>query len=501
LRLRSNPFFGLLIALPIQASPLCLPCHRDVVSSYAATPMAQSSGAVERGESGSFSHNGVRYAMEAAGSTLRLKSPAVRDLRYFIGSGHKARSYLWERDGYLYQAPAAFYAAARRWDLAPSYASYAFPLLTRAIVPGCLQCHATGVRTRRNTLNGYDSPPFGQGGIGCERCHGDASAHARDPRAAVLNPARLPPDARDSICAQCHLSGAYRVPRAGHTHDGFRPGDRISDHMAVFIRGDAGLRVTSHVEDLARSRCSIVSGAKLWCGSCHDPHRRPAPAEKSAWFRAKCESCHQRPKCKDRAAGQNDCVSCHMSRRPAVDSEHTVFTDHSIQRRPRRSSLANSGGPLRLFGGGAADPRDLGIAYAMAGDPEKALPLLLAAVERNARDEEALLYLASLHRKRNARAEAIQRFEQALALHPHALTALTELGALYMEDGRTEAALALWRRALAMNPALTLVRTNVALAYLKSGNREGAVHELRTALAWEPAHPAPKRVLESIERR
>jgi hypothetical protein len=57
----------------------------------------------------------------------------------------------------------------------------------------------------KGTENEYPTPLFAQGGVGCERCHGPGEAPVKG--AAILNPAELPADRRDSVCMQCHLEG------------------------------------------------------------------------------------------------------------------------------------------------------------------------------------------------------------------------------------------------------------------------------------------------------
>ena len=42
--------------------------------------------------------------------------------------------------------------------------------------------------------------------------------------AAMANPAKLAPYARDSVCAQCHLTGEARIERAGRRFAEFRAG-------------------------------------------------------------------------------------------------------------------------------------------------------------------------------------------------------------------------------------------------------------------------------------
>jgi hypothetical protein len=188
----------------------------------------------------------------------------------------------------------------------------------------------------------------------------------------MINPAKLAPEKRDSVCAQCHLSGEVRVTRAGASWDSYRPGDRLADSTAVFVRADVspGMRVTSHFEKLAQSACKRTAGDRLWCGSCHDPHSVPSAANRAAWFRAKCRSCHAADACRETAANrakrQDDCAACHMPKSTVTDAEHVVYTDHSIPRRPRAAAVVPPAeAKLIPFGGAAASPRDVALAYAI----------------------------------------------------------------------------------------------------------------------------------------
>ena len=112
--------------------------------------------------------------------------------------------------------------------------------------------------------------------------------------------------------------------------------------VSVFVwsGATAEMKVNSHFEKLAQSRCKIESGERLWCGSCHDPHSLPAEAEKAAYFRQKCVTCHaSNAACKAspavRARNGDNCIECHMPKNPVIDVAHAVYTDHSIPRRRR----------------------------------------------------------------------------------------------------------------------------------------------------------------------
>ena len=529
--------FALLLAITFCAagaefagSQACAPCHAAIYRSFMATPMAQGSGRVGTGETkerfdqpefrdsqGAFAY---RVGQEA-GTYLfefieqRNKPPIQgrRQLEYFVGSGAAARSYLLEADGFLYEAPVAYYSNSASWKSAPGYASFDYPYLTRPILPGCLACHASRIQRIPGTQNAYASPPFREGGIACERCHGPGSDHIAAGR-PMVNPAKLAAAERDSICEQCHLAGEIRVPKAGKDDLSFTAGGRLSDVVAVFARSGSALqlKVTSHAENLAQSACKRASGEKLWCGSCHDPHSVPAANEKSAYFRAKCLACHSTSDCQaaqvSRQANGDNCTACHMPRNPPTDIEHVVFTDHSIRRR----ATAASGPPpadadLVPFRGGTAGARDLGLAYAMVGLREqnavyieRAFHLLQEAASRGTADAQALAYLAEFYRDRKDDAHALPLYEESWRMDPTQSAVAAALGAYQMQHGNLVEAIRFWNRALAISPALLLVRTNLAAALLRAGQTEQARAILRKALEFNPSFQAARDLLNRITK-
>src|SRR5262245_5658483 len=188
--------------------------------------MALSSGAPgdgpfhERFDNAEFTHgrSGYRYRVSRAGGQYVLqfekgtgdaRVAASRPLPYFIGSGAAARRYILNFDGFLYEAPVTYYREGNRWNLPPGYARHEYPFLTRPVPPACLQCHASRLQHRDATLNGYDAPPFLEAGIACERCHGPGTVHVAQMKsgkpagASIVNPGKLAPERRDSVCAQC----------------------------------------------------------------------------------------------------------------------------------------------------------------------------------------------------------------------------------------------------------------------------------------------------------
>jgi cytochrome c-type biogenesis protein CcmH/NrfG len=491
-------------------SKTCATCHAEIYRRYSATPMAQSSGdaASSRVPDQAFETNsGYRYSITHNGSHLLLGfGPNQLELAYFVGSGTAARSYLLNFDNFLYEAPTTYYTQAKSWALSPGYDRYSYPFLTRAIAPGCLQCHATGIQPVAGTQNGYRSPPFLEGGIGCERCHGPGAAHVASGKAAdIVNPARLQSRPRDSVCAQCHLSGEIRVDHAGKSMADFIPGANLSDYTTAFVRATSSraMKVTSHVENLAQSACARAGGNRLWCGTCHDPHFVPTPAEKAAWFRGKCQTCHAPTDC---ARGDN-CIACHMPTTSVTDADHVVYTDHSIPRRPApRNRRPPPDAPLVPFGGNAvATPRDLGLAYAIVALREhnavysaKAFDLLRQAERQNPTDPQTLSYLADLYKTRKDDRTAQQLYQRLYRADTTQSSAPMNLGAYQMEQGHYEQAIALFEEALKISPALVLVRLNLAVALVRTGHGQEARAVLERALEFNPAFTVARDLLNQI---
>ena len=277
-----------------------------------------------------------------------------------------------------------------------------------------------------------------------------------------MNPRKLSPERRDSVCAQCHLTGVARIDKPGRDSGNFRAGALLSDYMSVFVwsGAPAEMKATSHVEKLAGSRCKIESGDRLWCGSCHDPHSRPSLDTKASYFRNKCLECHAgTAPCKAsaqlRARYDNRCVDCHMPKSPVVDVAHAVYTDHSIPRRavaPAREPVSSKR-VLKPFGSSKASDRDLGLAYAFIVEGERnpvyeaqAFELLRTAVAQQPNDIPALVQLAHLYGYRGEEDQAIVLYERAVRADPTQVVAATNLGTYLIKGARDRGHASLVRR-------------------------------------------------------
>ena len=427
--------------------------------------MANSSGSVQASTEfpGSFRHkaSGTEYEISRVADQLELRWPGGRvKLEFFIGSRRMGRSYAYTEAGYLYQVPVGFYATRRTWDMAPGYQLDTRPDFDRPITSECLFCHTGAARVAQGTLNRILNLPDLHG-VTCERCHGDGSAHAIRPRSDnIRNPRKLPASARDAVCEQCHLAGEIRLPLPGADPSSYRPGEELSSYVEVFVSPDAprGIRVNGHAEALAASKCRQFAPEKFWCGTCHSPHQ-PATG-----FREKCLACHQPAQCPSPARDQGDCIRCHMPKATAFDGGHSVFTDHSIPRRPSR--YAGRGNPPKVlipyYRRALSETiarRNLGLAYSELAIQygrlellQQAWPLLRSAAEGRPSDPALYTRMASLLQADGRPEPAIELYRRSLELDPNQSTALVNLAGLLEARGELAEAARLRRRALVLLP-------------------------------------------------
>jgi tetratricopeptide (TPR) repeat protein len=518
-----------LLSLASTPDAVCAGCHRAIYEHYEATPMARASGAAMYGLiEGSFTHaaSGVHYRIferdgaawlsyarpeKAAGGYLNGEVK----LAYFIGSNTRGRTYLFERDGYWFETPVNWYAKKRMWDMAPNYLDAHEMPLTLPVDANCLHCHVSGVAAALGgARNHFAGAPFTHGGIGCASCHGDATEHVRTKgKAAVLNPAKLDAARRDSVCLQCHLEGETAAYRLGHSLAGYRPGEALFDSVAYFVhQGEVGPegRATSQYEALLQSACKRASGDQLTCTTCHDPHASETAAtaaERVAYHRAKCLSCHTGAKFRTaHHPEQPDCATCHMPRAASEDIAHEQVTDHRIQIQiantasqiPQGASVRRTAksGTLVPIGEEKANDRELGLAYAQMaqqrGDRvsgQMALSLLRKAEALEAattKDAELHTELAFLEQRAGDIHAADREYRAALAADPDDGTARGDMAILFAGTGDYRTAVRLWQRVFDADPAQAAAGYNLALGQCRLGQKTDAESTLNRLLSFAP---------------
>ncbi len=496
----------------------CATCHAAVYRAYLGTPSARASGpAASHLIPGQFTNrqSSVHYSVsgDKGNAVLRFTdelSPGAdgeRRLTYYLGSGHLGVTYLYAQRGYLLESPIAWYARTAGYDMAPGFGRLTEMPPALPMEPNCLRCHMSGVaQALPGTINRYAALPFQQTGITCERCHGDGSAHVRTGgRAAILNPSKLEPVRRDSLCMSCHLEGDVAVDRENRHALDFRAGDRLGEFLSyfVFASKDPLSRGVSEVEQFAASRCKEASGDRMSCTSCHDPHVSPASAERVAFYRAKCLACHTAPAfARTHHSEQPDCTRCHMPRSSAQDIPHVAWTDHRILRVPEQAlpsaAADRQGAPLIPVLSPEASERDAAIAMYIAFvrgesvDRSQALARLKrvyaarsqqGSTSQDTQLLEALGVLSGI----SGDAEASEQYlRKLLSADPLNLTGIADLGVLLTRQGKYQAAVELWAPAFARNQDLIGLARNLAVGQCAMGDDIGAQATIHAAAMFSP---------------
>jgi Cytochrome c554 and c-prime len=494
-----------------EADAACAHCHSKIFRSYLTTPMANASGlASENLHQGTLTHSrsSTEYAISSRGNQVELAYHSLKEpqtagksaLLYFLGSGHLGTTYLYAIGNFLFESPIAWYAPSRSYDMKPGMTEIDRMPPPLPMQSGCMRCHMSSVQpSDPGTINRYRGLPFLHSGITCEACHGDGSKHVESQgKSGVVNPARLAADPRDSICISCHLEGDVTVHRAGQSALTYRPGESISTYLAFYVRTGANLtdRSVSEVEQLNQSTCKRVSGDRMSCMSCHDPHYTPDSSHRVAFFRGKCLACHSQPQFAATHHPENqDCTSCHMPRVSARNVLHVAWTDHGIRKQPTNlipeSDKPQSGELAPIFSPGASK-RDLAMAHYqellegdMASEPI-AWKELNAMRDELENDRDALDALGNLSAQRGDYTTAERSFRRVLELDAADLTALSNLGILLARERKLKESVALLQSAFERNQDVPALAKSLARVQCMAGDGEAARATLTTALLYGP---------------
>jgi tetratricopeptide (TPR) repeat protein len=338
----------------------CKNCHQDIYHSYIQTGMGRSlylpdtAPLIESFDDNYCVYDSIGdfyYKVYKQNNEYYIQEFRLRDydtvhnithkVKYIIGSGNQTRSYLIERNKFIFEAPVTWYVAKQKWDLSPGYENGNNSRFSRPIGTECINCHNAYTQTINSTFNQYDHIPLG---IDCERCHGPGSIHVakmekdeivditKEIDYSIVNPAKLATDLQFDVCQQCHLQGINV-----YINDSieFRPGMTLSQVREIFLekRNDPNLfGIASHAERLRQSQCFQQSNSKLTCTTCHDPHK-PVKSLEANYIQNKCINCHTQKVCKlsESQRLKKSCTTCHMPPGGTRDIPHVKFTDHFIR--------------------------------------------------------------------------------------------------------------------------------------------------------------------------
>jgi hypothetical protein len=254
------------------------------------------------------------------------------------GLPRKGQSYLFWKGDQLFQLPVTYWTETDSWVNSPSYPDGS-PHFDKAIIPRCLECHASYFEWMPPPVNRYRKTSLVLG-IFCEKCHGPGREHAalhrsKSPPApgtaeAIVNPASLSRDRQIDVCGLCHSGNGTPIQPALS----FLPGDVLEDYIDIpyYSPGEAVDVHGNQLQMLRRSKC-FQSSSTMTCSTCHDVH---TPQEDAAAFSPHCLTCHQPKQCGQFSnQGEqivNRCIDCHM---PLQESQVLFSTTNGKRLLPK----------------------------------------------------------------------------------------------------------------------------------------------------------------------
>lgn len=469
-----------------------------------------------------FYKNDTFYIME-----FRLKGKdtiykRTEKVDYIVGSGHQTRSYIANRNGFLYEFPITWYVKKQIWDISPGYENGNNTRFDRPIGLECIQCHNGNSELEPGALYQYKSVALG---IDCEKCHGKGSEHVKRMQAgkktkdnAIINPAKLPLEQQFDVCQQCHLQGT----NVYHTAQPFEPGKSLHEFYSVFLpeydnKQDFG--IASHAERLKRSACFIQSKGKMNCTTCHNPH---AVEQKN--YNDACQKCHNNSTtvCKAPAHLQKtknfDCSGCHLLKSGTSDIPHVSFTDHFIRKPVSESQKNKQKAFIGLVSFTENKPKDTDKAIAWLNYFEKVdakpayldsaakflsvlpykekiryfffrkdyLTLLSVAQKETPQDAWTHYYIAEAYFAQNNLSQAIAHFEKAQQKLPRHIDFVLKLGNAYLKNNELQKAIQTFKNAVQLDNKYPGVHNNLGFAYTLQSQFNEAEQEFLTELSLHP---------------
>ncbi len=504
-RIFSLSIFALVVNPSLSASspPPCAKCHRVAAERYLATAMGRSFSVPGPYPGGTVTHesSGTVITIENSDKVMthRLVENGITaefPVKYQIGGGMMGSTFAVQVRDYLFESPVSWYNGFG-WDVSPGYTKSRLLDFDRSLNNTCLFCHATGAKfddPDHRHLVSQDLKP-----ITCERCHGPGEKHAAHPSSKnIVNPAKLPVPARDSICEQCHLEGAARLLNPGKDWSDFHPGGETEDSFAVYVLEGGDKRdviPASEVEQLGQSKCAMVSHGKIWCGSCHNPHRAVVPREQE--IKAVCLSCHRKLSPAVHPVTVSECTICHMPTSATTFIAHAAHTDHRILR--NRDSVSGPQDATEKMVPWREPPaalrqRNLGLGELMLSPPEKyevlrrdgADLLLSLPAEQRDHDSDVISALEGYYLHLGDLAKALDFGTQLVKVNPQSSLAEFNLAVILDQSGRSEDAEKEFLNAISLDPSLKDAYSHLAILYIKQDRRQDAINVMDRYLEWNP---------------
>jgi len=508
-------------------SQVCSQCHADIYRRFSQTSMGRSMSpitpAVLEKTPSSYTNEKLNrrfevYSKEAnlyqsesgSGSDGKESFKTDSQIEWIIGAGVNGFGAVLKKDNFLFQAPLSFYAKPKSWGPSPGY-EFTDLGFNRPITPGCIFCHSGRPNPVAGSVGQFESTPFSELAIGCEKCHGPGAAHVQAIHdlsapagkkstqlaafdSKIVNPARLAPYLADNICMACHQTGDVRVLKPGKTYQDVRPGHLLDETLSILIvpptrEAPPSADHVEHYYSMTLSKCYRASQGKLSCITCHDPHVEPASAEAPAYFAGKCLNCHTNQSCKLPIATRmqqqpaNNCIGCHMPKRDIQVISHSSATNHRIVARPDEPF------PDVTFNQTTASLPDLihlNPAHAPnAGQAEAPLPLLTLLQAYGELAANSPEYVAPY----------LKVLGQLEKTQPDDPLVQSSLGRKDLKNGDYQGAVSHLRRALDSRPPVATTYADLADALTHLGQTEEALPLIEKAIELNPFDPTTRKML------
>ena len=471
---------------------------------------------------------GDKYTQTAVRITPGGQERTTKTIGLVYGAGGGDEVYHYWDGGKLLELPVAWMRPLKKWINAPGFRD-GTANFSRETAPRCVECHNTWFTHVPGTASEY-KPQQSILGVTCERCHGPGrehveyhEAHPQDAAAhAIVHPGELSREQQMDLCGQCHSNADKRRT----TPFSFRPGDKLEDHFRIDIaKQPENDHTANQVHYLRQSKCYQQSQT-FSCITCHDPHQPTGPAS-VAHSSGACVKCHQPAHCQEQPripeAVRGQCVGCHMPPRPAMSVYfHTEQDDYVplIVRHEHRIGIypearlevllawrrSQSGEEHRAEADKLA--KELGEHWVAEGEKLRGEYRFLAAIgayrqalrfDPQPETRQVLQETVKLQSKLDADmnrgikqsderrfVEAIETFQQVLAVKPDLALAHGKLGACYASAGKKELALAHLRKSADLDPDSPYGLSMLGwMAYLE-GDAEASLEYYRQADAIEP---------------
>ncbi len=307
-------------------SASCKACHGEIYERWSKTPMAN----VVRDP---------RTHPDAIIPDLSRPNPlvtfTVNDVALVYGSKWKQRYFKKIGDDY-FVLPAQWDVTHAQWKpyfVKDDWWASLYPPdnFQRPTGPLCDGCHSVNYDITTKTVSEWN--------VGCERCHGPGSEHAKHPTrlADIVNPARLSDVAANDVCIQCHSQGRpLQNPIAEKYFDwpvGYDVGKKLSDFWQLESHRLGETTFTHFADGTAhknRMQGNDFVQSEMYthgvtCFTCHDAHGTDYAANLRKAPNDICLDCHgpgsangpraatlaEHTHHKSESSG-SQCVSCHM---------------------------------------------------------------------------------------------------------------------------------------------------------------------------------------------